>query len=195
MPTVPGNLNRSAMPGPEGLTTNVEMARQINENAVFASLANEAQHLGTVQAMKFDYTYTLSGSVAGQATSSFFITIEQGSDFQGLYLTGSCFSYDAVNASSFPTPNTLGLTAWAARGLSAHITDMRSGRELVSGFIPLELLLTPGYGINFQHPYPFKYFFLRNSQIRFDIRNRDAATRTHAFEIAINGYKILTPNA
>jgi len=193
MPTVPGQLDRSTMPAPGGFTNNVEMAQQINQNAVFASLANEAQHLRTVQAMKFDYTYGLNDSIVGQTTAAFFITIEQGTDFQGLYLTGSCFSYDAVNATDFPTPNSLGLVDWAARGLSMHVTDMRSGRELVSGFVPMELLLTPGYGINFQHPYPFKYFFLRNSQIRFDIRNRDNANRTHEFNIAINGYKILTP--
>ena len=186
-------MNRNPMPTPGGSTSNPEMASEIDRNPTFSAIADNVRHERDAQAMRFWYSYNLQGTVVGQQTTTFDITIEQGSDFKSVWLTGSCFSYDAVNASSFPVPNALGLTAWAGDGLSCQITDSRSGRQLTSGFIPLKDLLTPGYGLNFQQPYPFKYFFYRNSKIRFDIRNRDAATRSHTFDIVLNGYKVLTP--
>ena len=146
--------------------------------------------------------HVVSGRVDGQTTLPFNITIEQGVDFRGFYLTGSAFSYHASIATSFPVPNSAGLTRWAGRGLSIRITDTKTGRDLTSGFVPFELLCTPGYGLNFQQPYPYRYFFLRNSKLKFDIRNRDNANRvyvsdsndgSHHFDIAINGFKAATP--
>jgi len=193
MPSVPGHMDRSTMPGSE-FTSNTEMAKQISESAVFSAIANESAHQRTVQAMKWNYTYVLSDDIAGQTTTAFSIVIEQGTDFSCKWLTASAFSYDDSHDSLFPIPNSLGVVDWAGRGLSVKITDMRSGRQLTSGFVPFELLGTPGYGLNFQHPYPFNYYFYRNSMVQFEIRNRDAATRTHEFSIALNGYKIATPN-
>ena len=193
MPSIPGHMDRSTMPGSE-FTSNVEMSKQISESAVFSAIANESAHQRTVQAMKWNYTYTLSDDIDGQTTEAFFITVEQGTDFSCKWLTASMFSYDDSHASDFPIPNSLGVVDWAGRGLAVKITDMRSGRELTSGYVPFELLGTPGYGLNFQHPYPFNYYFYRNSMVRFDIRNRDASTRKHSFGIALNGYKIATPN-
>lgn len=191
---VPVQMDRSTMPN--GMTdTNPVMAQQISENAVFASIANELQHQRIIQAQKWNYTYILNDNIDGQVTSPFYITIEQGTDFLSHWITASAYSYedDQGDATSFPIPNSLGVTNWAGRGLSVQITDMRSGRELTSGFVPFELLGTPGYGMNFQHPYPFKYLFQRNSKIRFDVRNRDNANRNHEFSISLNGFKVLTP--
>lgn len=193
MPAVPSQYSRATMPHPGGYSSNPEMAAQISENPVFAAVANEVAHQRELQAQKWNYTYTLSGSIAGQATLPFTLTIEQGTDFICQWLTASAYSYDSENASTFPIPNSAGSTAWAGRGLSVNIVETRSGRELTSGFVALELLGTPGYGLNFQQPYPFKNFFWRNSKIRFDIRNRDSADRTHYFDIALNGYKVVTP--
>jgi hypothetical protein len=194
MPSVPLQYDRGAMPV-GAAQTNPEMAQQISESAVFGAIASELKHQRIVQAMRYNYTYVLNDDIDGQVTEPFYMTIEQGTDFQSLWLTASAYSYetDQGDASSFPIPNSMGLLNWAGRGLSLMVTDMRSGRELTSGYVPFELIGTPGYGMNFQHPYPFKYLFYRNSKIRIDVRNRDNADRNHEFSIALNGYKIMTP--
>jgi hypothetical protein len=187
-------LNRNSMPTGPLATHNLQMANQINASPVFDAVAKEVQHDRELTAMRYNYTYTLSDSIVGQQTLPFFITIEQGTDFSCKWMLGSAFSYDAENDTDFPIPNSIGATAWAGRGLSVQITDTRSGRNLTSGFVTWETLLTPGYGLNFQQPYPFRYHFYRNTKIRFDIRNRDNADRTHYFEIQLNGFKVVTPN-
>jgi hypothetical protein len=184
----------NAMPQGMYADENPEMAGVISENPVFAAIANEVTHAREVQAMRYTYIYGFADEIIGQQTLPFILTIEQGTDFHCLWLTASCFSYDDQADSDFPIPNSLGVTAWAGRGLSVAITDSNSGRELTSGFLPMELIATPGYGLNFQKPYPFKYHFYRNNKIRFDVRNRDNANRTHQFAFALLGYKIVTPN-
>lgn len=195
MPSVPQQYDRSSMPPQGGYTSNPEMAAQISESPVFSAVANEVTHLRNLQAQKWNYTYTLTGEIYGQTTAPYVLTIEQGTDFICHWLTASAFSYDesAENPTAFPIPNSAGVTSWAGRGLSVAITETRSSRELISGYVPFELLATPGYGLNFQHPYPFKNFFWRNSKLRFDVRNRDNANRLHSFAIALNGYKVATP--
>lgn len=187
-------MNRSAMPVGPIATKNPEMANAISGSPVFDAVAKEVQHERELTAMRYNYTYTLSDSIVGQQTLPFFITIEQGTDFACKNILGSAYSYDAQEDTDFPIPNSLGATAWAGRGLSIQITDTRSGRNLTSGFVTAETLLTPGYGMNFQQPYPFRYHFYRNTKIRFDIRNRDNANRTHYFDIMLNGFKVVTPN-
>lgn len=184
-------MNRSPI---SQYSTNPEMVETINNNPTFAGITQQVLHEREIQAQRWNYTYTLSDSIVGQQTQPFNITIEQGTDFKALWLTASAFSYDSENDTDFPVPNALGATAWAGRGLSVQITDTTSGRELTSGFVAFELLASPGYGLNFQNPFPFKYFFYRNTKIRFDIRNRDNSDRTHYFEVALNGYKVATPN-
>ena len=172
---------------------NPVMARQIAENPTFSSIQQASDQSRTSQAMRHNYTYSLSDTIAGQVTAPFNMVIEQGSDFECHWMTISAFSFDSVTASTFPAPNAAGLTHWAARGLSMKITDTRSGRELTSGFVPIELLASPGYGLALVTPFTYRYFFYRNSKIRFDIRNRDNANRIHNFEIALNGFKVFTP--
>ena len=187
------NSRFNPMPSGPYAQINPEMANQISQSPVFAAIANEIEHDRARQAMQWQYIYGIADTIAGQTTSPFILTIEQGTDFKCVAITASAFSYDAVNATTFPIPNALGSTAWAGRGLSVQVTDTNAGRDLTSGFIPLETFGTPGYGINFQNPYPFRYFFYRNNKIRFDIRNRDGALREHAFAIALLGFKTLTP--
>ena len=172
-----------------------ELAAAISADNTFAALAQEVAHERKTQAMKWWYTYVLTDEIAGQASSPFTITIEQGTDFKCCYLTASMFSYNVKTASYFPIPNSGGLTYWAGRGLTMRITDTRAGRDLTSGDVPMELFATPGYGLSFVKPFPFHYFFLRNSKIRFDIRNLDSSSRTHGFNIAMHGYKYLTPGS
>lgn len=185
--------NRNPMPQARYTPNNPVMANQISENAAFKSLAHEVAHERAVNAMKWVYTYTLSETVPGQSTQPFNIQIEQGTDFECKYMSISTFSYDDQNDTDYPIPNSLGATAWAGRGLSILITDTRSGRNLTSGYVPIELIASPAYGINMQSPIPFKYFFWRNTKIKFDIRNRDNANRTHEINIALHGYKVATP--
>jgi hypothetical protein len=190
MPSIPGSLDRNPIPG---ITSNPEMAQAIDGNNVFSALAQEVLHDREVSAMRHYFTYEVSGEVQGQVTLPFTLLIEQGSDFKCFAITGSCFSYDAVNASSFPIPNALGVTAWAGRGLSFNMVDTRSGRQLTSGFNAAENILSPGYGQMFQQPFPMRYFFWRNSKLRIDVRNRDNALRIHEFRITFHGFKIYTP--
>jgi len=181
-----------------------ELAASIAASPVFSALADEVQHERNVQAMKWAYSYTLNDFILGQTSKPFTITIEQGTDFLCKYMVASAFGYDANNPSSFPM---VGNAAWAARGLTLRITDTRSGRELTSGDTPFELFATPGYGTSFVKPFPFRYTFLRNSKIRFDIRNNDNAAfnaayiagqssgEGHKFAITLHGFKYLTPGA
>lgn len=188
---VPGQYSRN--PNPRSVT-NVEMADAIDESPVFSSIAQQMEHEREAQAMRHYFVYPLNGEVIGQQTLPFTITIANDADFKCLWITGSCFSYDAAHASSFPLPNALAVTDWAARGLSTMITDTRSGRQLTSDFVPLETLLTPGYGMTLVDPMPFRYFFWRNSKIRFDIRNRDNSDRTHEFSLCLVGIKMYSPS-
>jgi len=185
-----------------------ELAASISANPVFSALMDEVKHERTVQAMKWLYTYTLNDFLLGQTSKPFTITIEQGTDFICKYMVASAFGYDANNPSSFPV---FGNTSWAARGLTVRITDTRSGVELTSGDIAFETIATPGYGTSFVKPFPFRYTFLRNSKIRFDIRNNDnqdfnaayvsgengieSSGEGHRFSIALHGFKYLTPGS
>ena len=172
-----------------------ELAARIAADSTFAALEQEVLHERKCQAMKWWYSYVLSDEIAGQASLPFTMTIEQGTDFKCCYLTASVFSYDAEKPSSFPIPNSGNVLAWAGRGLTVRITDTRAGRDLTSGDLPMELIATPGYGLSFIKPFPFHYFFLRNSKIRFDVRNLDNADRKHSFSIVMHGYKYLTPGS
>lgn len=180
-----------------------ELARTIASDPVFSALAAEVDHERKQQAMKWWYTYVvtdLSDGVGAAASKPVILTIEQGTDFKCCYITGSAFSYDATgtDASMFPIPNSAGNVLWAGRGLTLRITDTRAGRDLTSGEVPFELIMTPGYGLSFHSPFPLHYWFVRNTKIRFDVRNLDAASgssRVHYFSIALHGYKYLTPGS
>lgn len=178
---------------PQNKEITMSLQREIAENPVFSSIEQEIRHLREVNKMRYRFVYPLSNTIAGGATLPFNITIEQGTDFHCQYITGSFFSYDAVNASSFPIPNSLGVTAWAGRGLYVQITDTKASREQSSGFVAVENLFTPGYGLNMQGFLPWNHLYEQNDQIRFDIRNADNALRTHRFEIAMVGYKYVVP--
>jgi hypothetical protein len=186
--------NRSPMPR---IVDNLEMARDIDENPVFQAIANEVLHEREVQAMRYSFIYTLSGEVRGQQTMPYTLLIDQGSDFKCIGITGQCYSYDATvgNESSFPIPNAVGVTSWAGRGLSFMFTDTRSGTQLMSDYVPAEVMLTPGYGMTFIKPYDFRYFFWRNSKLKVDVRNRDNDTRVHQFNISLIGFKVFTPGS
>jgi len=183
-----------------------ELAAAIASDPTFSALEQEVAHERKTQSMKWWYTYVLTDYLDGQQSKAFSITIEQGTDFKCCYMTASAYSYHVSVATLFPIPNSGSGTKWAGRGLMANITDTRAGRSLTSGEVPFQDFATPGYGLSFVKPFPFHYFFYRNSKIRFDMRNLDTANRyydvansvdygTHHFSISLHGYKYLTPGS
>jgi hypothetical protein len=57
--------------------------------------------------------------------------------------------------------------------LTGRYQDPQVGAVLRNDFIPVQNLLTPGYGFTFYKPYPFEYFLPRNQKMLFQFRNRD----------------------
>lgn len=170
-------------------------------NPTFKAVAQEQVHNREVQRYKFQYVYSVSAIIEAGATTPFVLTIEQDADFLIERITGSMLGpvdittglYDDAGLTDFPQPGTTGgAPTFAGRGLTSQITDQGAGRDLTNGFVPLENLLSPGYGVNLFLPYPFKYFARRNSNIRFDFRNRDTQAR-QSVDISILGYKFQMP--
>jgi len=164
----------------------------------FKQIAHEQVHNRNVQKYKFNFTYSISSIVAASAVTPFTLAIEQDADFLVEKITGSCFGpvtaagIPVAANTDFPQPGIAAGAGFAGRGITIAITDTGPGRDLTSGSIPAELLLTPGYGIQMYIPYPIKYFAIRNSKIRFTFTNRDTQAR-HQIDIALNGYKFQMP--
>lgn len=177
-----------------------------NRDTILAELQSYAE----TQLVKYDYT--LSGTIAvpnGQSRA-LILNVEQDADFLICEATMSCYGPTDANGiplfdnaplslpkTSFPTLGSSGTLQVAQRGLTMAITDTGSGRLLTSGEIPVELIGTPAYGQQIYIPWKLRYLALRNSKLRFDLRNRDQAVDSgsapvqqyHYFEIALHGYK------
>jgi len=157
----------------------------------------EAVHFRQVQLSKYNFTYVLNIAVANNTTIPAFLTVEQDADFLIERVTGSALGPTDVNGvrqlASATDFDMAGTTAgYADRGLMIQITDTGAGRNLTNGFVPVELFLSPGYGVSLHQPYPFRYFALRNTKFRFDIRNRDTAVNLfHFISIGLNGFKFM----
>lgn len=167
---------------------------------VFRQVAADQLHNAEVQKYKFNYTYTISALVEPSTTTPFVLAIEQDADFLYEKMTGS--AYGPADASGIPTATDtdfpqVGVAAgagFAGRGLTMEVSDTGSGRDLTRGAVPVENMITPGYGIQFVLPYPIKYFAARNSKIKYLFANRDTQTGArHQIDIAINGYKFQMP--
>ena len=172
------------------------------------AVLSEAIHLRRVQESKWSFFYVLNVAIANNTTFPALINIEEDADFLFTSLTGTAYGpcnedgVRSINASTiFPlagtaVPSGAGLGAYADRGLVMRMTDSGKNRELSSGFVPVETFLTPGYGISKTVEQPFKYYALRNSQIRLDIRNRDTtADLFHFVSIVAYGFKYQTPRS
>lgn len=165
-------------------------------------IAMEATQFRQKQLSRYAYLYTLNVVVANNTTFPAVLPIEQDADFLITSITGSAYGpcdingVRSLNASTdFPlagtaSPSGATLPAVADRGLMIQITDTGAGRTLTNGFIPVECLLSPGYGVARSIPQPFEYFVLRNSKLAFDIRNRDTQSGLyHSVSISIYGFK------
>lgn len=162
----------------------------------------QAKDLRQKQLSRYAYFYTLPVVVANNTTYPAILAVEQDADMLFTSFTGTAYGpCDAngvrlINAETdFPlagtaSPSGAGLPAVADRGISLRIMDTGSGITLTNGLIPVETLLTPGYGVARTVPQPFEYFALRNSKIQFDIHNRDTvAEQYHFICITLYGYK------
>lgn len=168
-------------------------------NPTFKSIQQEQISKRLHQRYKFNYSYQVEGIIAPASTQPVFLTITQGEDFMIEKITGSVFGPTTslgvpspAGATDFPMPGTT--TGFAGRGLSVQIVDTGASRDLTNGFIPLETMLTPGYGVQLFQPYTLKYFARRNSRLRFDFRNQD--TQANAYQsvtIVLNGFKYQMP--
>jgi hypothetical protein len=168
--------------------------------SVFKQVTAEQLQNSEVQKYKYNYTYTVSALINPATTTPFVLAIEQDADFLFEKFTGSCYGPCDANGiptasnTDFPMPGIGAGAGFAGRGLTVEISDTGSSRDLTRGAVPVELLLTPGYDLQFHLPYPVKYFAERNSKIRFNFTNRDTQTDArHQVDIAINGYKFQMP--
>lgn len=166
-----------------------------NNDAVYKSIQQEQMGKRLNQKYKYNYTYQVEAVVANGTTTPVFLTITQDADFMIEKITGSAFGPTDSNgtpqiadATDFDMPGTT--AGFAGRGLSMQITDTGAARDLTNGFIPVECLLTPGYGIELYLPYTLRYFVRRNSRLRFDFRNQDTAAELfHQITVVLNGFK------
>jgi hypothetical protein len=155
----------------------------------------EIENFRRVQISKYAFMYGINVPVANNTTLPALLTIEEDADFLVHSITGSAYGPTDVNgarqsstATIFPLAGTA--AGFADRGLMTKITDTGSGRVLTNGWVPLETILTPGYGLSLDTPYPFKYLIRRNSKIQFDLRNRDTTAAVfHFCSIVLNGTK------
>lgn len=168
------------------------------ESPTFKQVAYEQVHSRNIQRFKFNYSYHVHAIVAASASLPTILTIEQDADFLLEKFTGSVYGpcddngIPTATATDFPMPGIAAGAGHAGRGLTVRITDQGSGRDMTNGYVPVETLLTPGYGYQFHLPYPAKYFMNRSSKIRFDFRNRDTQAQ-HAVDITLNGFKLQMP--
>lgn len=164
----------------------------------FEDITQEALHFRRVQLNQYAHAYhTTVFCPAGAATTSrniitrAILEAEEDADVHFTRLSGSCIGPvdSAGQLSAFDVPAFLppGVTAGRAeRGVSMALTNLSTGVSLTSryqdpqtgatlrnDFVPIELLLSPGYGFTFYKPYPFDYFLPRNQKLLFEFRNRD----------------------
>jgi len=165
---------------------------------VFKQVAHEQVHNRNVQKYKFNYSYAIEANVAASTTTPFTLAIEQDADFLIEKMTGSCLGPVDANGipqvanTDFPQPGIAAGAGHAGRGLTVSIVDTGAGRDLTSGYLALETILSPGYGVEMHLPYPIKYFARRNSKIKWDFRNRDTQGR-HLVDVTLNGFKFQMP--
>ncbi len=173
------------------------------------SVQIEAQDLRDKQAYKYNFTFPQSVVVPNNGQRAFQIVVDADADFYAERLTGSALGPCDSNGlrqvqqpTDFPY---LGTTlGFADRGLMVNVKDGGSRIDLTDGYVPLELIFTPGYDVGtFYIPFPFKYFIRRNAKLVFTFINRDTKvalavaplaagdTMYHFVSASLNGTKYL----
>lgn len=174
----------------------------------FADEKQEKRLLFELDPKKHGKAFTVRAIVAMGGLRPLYFNAPE-ADFRIQFLSGAC--QGPVNAAGlrvngatdFPAPGTT--TGYAERGLELRIIHLsHSGRELsqtrqmlnasatvIRDFLPVENLLTPGYGYGpFFRMRPFEYFLPRGETLRIDVRNQDNAAggNNHRIDIAVLGH-------
>ena len=193
----------------------------MNARAPFRAIGQEQQDLRDKQIARYNYTYPSQVLVPNAGQRQSFVNVDADADFYCERITGSFRG--AVNGTgaaagipalataanqnytSFPMAGTTaipaaGTPAFPDRGLQVKITDGGSNLTLTDGYVPVECLFTPGYGVQFNIAFPYKYFIRRTAKLTFDFLNRDLAAPAeqvaagglfHLASVVLNGYKYL----
>lgn len=122
----------------------------------------------------------------GRAVSTILVTQE--ADFLVKEITGFAYgpcdpnglfilSGAAQNATDFPNPLN---TVFAMRGLSVRLIDTHSGKDWMNNPIPMQLIATPGYGIQFYAPLKHSFLLKRNTTLRLEWFNSDTKVNPDA---------------
>jgi hypothetical protein len=72
-------------------------------------------------------------------------------------------------------------------GLLLQLFD--NNTELTDGFIPLENILSPGYGAQLFYPHKLSYIFEKNNKVRCNIQNISAEDQT--VSLTFSGEKLI----
>jgi hypothetical protein len=168
----------------------------------------EAQDHRDKQAYRYNFTFPQSVAVPNNGQRALQIVVDADADFYAERLTGSALGPTTQAGVRLVAQNTdfryIGTTTgFADRGLMVNIKDGGSRIDLTDGFVPLELIFTPGYDVGtFYIPFPFKYYVRRNAKLVFTFLNRDTQvgiapiagqTLFHFVSVALNGFKYLVP--
>lgn len=147
-----------------------------------------------------------AGATVGN-TQTIFLSTKQDGEFISDLLTISAIG--PVNSSGyvpaaapqtqtgFPSGRATGTVNLAARGLSLRITELGSGRLLTDGYVPLELMGTPGYGSFMREAFPFRYTFRKEAKLQIELVNKDIAVLNggadayHQISLALFGKKFM----
>jgi hypothetical protein len=195
MPTAPGFTKPNTNPNTPNASGAAEEFRSVEK-----AITMEAQDHRDKQAYRYNFTFPQSVAVPNNGQRSFQIVVDADADFYCERLTGSCLGptnatgvRQTASATVFPYPGVAGV-GFADRGLMVQIKDGGSRIDLTDGFVPVELIFTPGYDIGTFHiPYPFKYYIRRTAKLVFNFINRDttAGGLFHFVSASLNGYKYL----
>ncbi len=129
-------------------------------------LGDLADRLATQEWRKTAHLATSLTAVAAGKTESLEINVSNDGDFFSETLTGKIIPTNAATDT----------------GLLVQIFDDNS--ELTDGYIPLENILSPGYGSQLFFPHKLEHIFERNSKIRFNVQNISAESQSVSFVLS-----------
>lgn len=129
-------------------------------------LGDLADRLATQEWRKTAHLATSLTAVAAGKTESLEINVSNDGDFFSETLTGKIIPTNAATDT----------------GLLVQIFDDNS--ELSDGYIPLENILSPGYGSQLFFPHKLEHIFERNSKIRFNVQNISAESQSVSFVLS-----------
>ena len=172
----------------------------------FKATRDEELHFRRTQLNQYSHAYSLTALCPASDTdiaagnigviTRAVLENEEDADFLIMKMSGSVEA--PVDNNGQPLPNIVGSGAYLAptvssgrmeRGLSMRISNLSTGVDLTArfqdpqvgatlanNFIPVENLLSPGYGFRMYKPIPFTYMLIRGERLLFEFRNRDSGS-------------------